>query len=253
MQFRPVLRNGIPVQAAGVIKVHFKTTRPAGVENFDSAQNYFEHGRKASFLAAGATAPYRLRAEFQVGMKDGVGTGRYEETWISATEWRREAWLGLGHLVRSHSGDQSYVLAEGPDSGVLRLVMELLEPIPSVDTMTESDWHIRRDPVDGVKTIRVFRGSEGPNGELEPGKSQGYWFDDTGHLVKSYTQGFEIRPVEQQDYNGVLVARRIDVLKDGKTAMRVVVKEIAPADPAAAKDFKLKGHEWQRAFTAEDR
>jgi hypothetical protein len=145
------------------------------------------------------------------------------------------------------------VVAEGKESGLLRLIMQLLEPIPAEDTITESDWRIRHDTVDGVKTVRVFRGPEGPNGELEPGKSQGYWFDEGGHLVKCYMAGYEILPSAQEDYNGVSVPRRIDVLQDGNVGLHVIVKEIIPADPAAAKNFKLKGHEWQRAFTAEVR
>jgi len=253
MQYRPFLRNGIPVQASGRIAVAFKAVRPAGVESFSSARTYFERGRKASFLAAGATSPYHLRAEFQTGTKDGVQTGRYEDTWISPTEWRREAWFGSSHLVKSQSGDKRYVAAEGNESNMLRMVMLLLEPIPAEDTMTESDWRIRRDSVDGVKAIRVFRGPEGPNGELEPGKSQGYWFDELGHLVKCYTSGFEVRPSVDEDYNGVRVAQRIDVFKDGKLGMRITIKEIGPTDQAAAKDFKMKGHDWQRAFTAEVR
>jgi outer membrane lipoprotein-sorting protein len=253
MQFQPVLRNGVPVQATGRLSVPFKTVRPAGAETFNSAKVYFENGRKASFLAAGATAPYLLRAEFQTGTEDGVQTGRYEDTWISATEWKREAWFGSSHLVKSQSGDKRYVLEEGTESGLLRLVMQLLEPIPAEDTMTESDWRIKRDDLDGLKTIRVFRGPEGSNGELEPGKSQGYWFDESGYLVKSYTAGYEIRPSAQEDYGGVQVPRRIDVLQDGKVGLRVIVNDIRPADPAATKSFKLKGHEWQRAFTAEVR
>jgi hypothetical protein len=155
--------------------------------------------------------------------------------------------------VKSQSGEKRYVQAEGPESGMLKMVMQVMEPIPAADTMTESDWRIQRDTTDGAKTIRVFRGPEGPNGELEPGKSEGFWFDDAGHLVKTYTRGFEVRPSKQADYEAVQVARQIDVLKDGKVGMRIIVNEIGPADPAAAKDFKLKGHEWQRAFTAEVR
>jgi hypothetical protein len=253
MQFHPFLRSGVPVQVVGRLTERFKTVRPAGVETFDSARNYFERGRKSSFLAAGATAPYKLLAEFQVGTAKGVQSGRYEDTWVSVTEWRREAWFASSHLVKSQSGDKHYVIAEGPESGMLRMVMQFLEPIAAEDTMTESDWRIRRDTVDGVKTIRVFCGPEGPNGELEPGKSQGFWFDEAGHLVKSYSAGFEIRPSKQADYQDVQVARQIDVLQNGKVGMRVTVKEIDPADPTSAKDFKLKGHEWQRAFTAEVR
>jgi hypothetical protein len=253
MQFRPFLKNGVPVQVVGRLNERFKTIRPPGVETLESAQVYFERGRKASFLAAGVTSPYKLRADFQVGTTNGVQSGRYEDTWVNANEWKREAWFGSSHLVKSQSGEKRYVQAEGPESGMLKMVMQVMEPIPAADTMTESDWRIQRDTTDGAKTIRVFRGPEGPNGELEPGKSEGFWFDDAGHLVKTYTRGFEVRPSKQADYEAVQVARQIDVLKDGKVGMRIIVNEIGPADPAAAKDFKLKGHEWQRAFTAEVR
>ena len=253
MEFQPILRNGVPVQATGRISVRFKTTRPAGTEAFDSARNYFERGRKVSFLAAGATAPYKLQAEFQLGTASGEQTGRYEDTWISAVEWRREAWIASSHLVKTQSGDKHYVLAEGPESGMLRMVMHFLEPIPAEDTMTESDWRIRRDAVNGARTVRVFRGPEGPNGELDPGKSEGFWFDEAGHLVKCYTNGLEIRPSSQVDYDNVQVARQIDVFKDGQLGMRITVKGVSAGDPAAAREFKLKGHEWQRAFTSEVR
>jgi hypothetical protein len=63
----------------------------------------------------------------------------------------------------------------------------------------------------------------------------------------------EIRPLNQENYAGVQVARRIKVLKDGKLGMLLIVKDIQPADPLVAKTFVLKGHEWQRAFTAETR
>ena len=253
MQFLPTLRNGIPVQATGRISARFKTVRPAGIETFDTARNYFERGRKASFLAAGGSSPYKLRAEFFVGSANGAQSGRYEDTWVNSTEWKREAWFGSSHLAKSQSGEKHYMLAEGPESGMLRMVMQIVEPIPAEDTMTESDWRIRRDTVDGLKTIRVFRGPEGPNGELEPNKSQGFWFDEAAHLVKCYTAGFEIRPSISAAYENVQVARQIDVLKDGKLGMRISVKDILPADTASAKEFKLKGHEWQRAFTAEVR
>jgi hypothetical protein len=107
--------------------------------------------------------------------------------------------------------------------------------------------------VDGVSAVRVARGPEGPNGEMQPGKSQAFWFDDAGHLLKCYTSGVEVRMLSPAAYEGVDVPRRIDVLKDGKAAMRLTVKEIGPADPAQARTFKLKGHEWERRFTAEVR
>jgi TonB family protein len=253
MRFQPLEQNGAPVQAVSRITLTFKTARPEGNEAFDTARAYFEKGRKASFLAAGATAPYLLRAEFRVGTSSGVQTGRYEDTWASNTQWKREAWLGNSHFARSRNGDKFYLESDGPDAGVLGMVLMVMEPIPASDTMTESDWRIRHDSVSGVSAIRVFRGPEGPNGELDPAQSQGYWFSPTGQLLKSYFKGFEILPSDVEPSSGIQVARQIDLIKDGKLAMRINVKEVGVANPDDLKNFKLKGHEWHRAFTAEER
>lgn len=253
MHFAPILKDGVAVQAMGRLSVRFKVTRPAGTENFASAKEYFERGRKASFLAAGSSTPYHLHISFQTGTSKGLVSGSYEDTWISDTEWKREAWIGSSHLVKSQSGEQHYILAEGDQAQLLRMMMQILEPIPAEDTMTESDWRIRRDITGDVNAIRVYSGPEGPNGELDPGKSQAYWFDDQNHLLKCFMHGLEIYPSRQEEYNGVLVARQIDVVKNGHVGMRLLVDEIGPADPSLAKTFKLKGYEWQRAFTAEAR
>jgi hypothetical protein len=129
MQFRPFLKNGVAVQVVGRLNERLKAIRPAGIETFDSAQTYFERRRKASFLAAGATSPYKLRAEFQVGTAKGVQSGRYEDTWLNANEWKREAWFGSSHLVKSQSGEKYYVLAEGPP------VLEKRESFSIADSM----------------------------------------------------------------------------------------------------------------------
>ncbi|GGG97775.1 hypothetical protein [Silvibacterium dinghuense] len=251
--FKPFLRDGEPVQAVGNISVRFKTVRPAGVESFESARSYFDRGRKASFLAWGATSPYVLKAEFQVGTSSGVQTGRYEDTWVSDTEWKREAWIGASHFARSRSGDHWYLLSEGSDAGILRTVFLALEPIPADDTMTESDWRISRDVVGSGNDIRVFRGPEGQHGELDPVQSQGYWFGEGGVLDKAYIHGLAIQPSAVQPFSGVQIARQVDVLQGGKLAMRISVTEVGSADASAVKGFQIKGHEWKRAFTAEER
>jgi hypothetical protein len=253
MTFRPFLKDGEAMQAVGTVSVHFKAARPDGSENFDTAHNYFEDARKLNFLAAAATGPYKLTAEFQLGTPSGIQTGRYEDTWLSETQWKREAWLGSSHLVRSQDGEQHYRLSEGSDAGILAAVLLFIEPIPAADTMSEGDWRISRDTANGLNLIRVFRGNEGPNGEPVPEKSQGYWFDDGRHLVKSYVQGYEVRPAKIEMFEGIGVPRQIDVLKDDKLAMQISVQQIGAPDADAAKHLALKGHEWERAFTAEVR
>jgi hypothetical protein len=155
--------------------------------------------------------------------------------------------------VRSRNEGKACQFADGQDAGLLRLVMKMIEPIPAIDTFVESDWRIKRDTVNGVRTVRVLAGYESPEGKLDPEQSRGYWFDDTGLLLKTYFNGIETLRLEFADFAGVKTAHRIDVLKDGKLAMRIRVTEVSPAGTIPTKTFEVRGHEWTRAFTAEAR
>jgi hypothetical protein len=254
MQFKPFIINGVPVQVLSQVVLHFKTTRPVGSEVFESPRTYFERGRHASFPAAGNGTPYVLHAEFDArGNAGTVEKGRYEDTWLSDTQWRREVWFEKSHFVRSRNGDKAYLLEEGPEAPLLRLVLRLAEPIPAIDTLFESDWKIKRDTVDGVRTVRVLAGYESPAGKLDPEMARGFWFDDSGVLVRTFFKDIETRRLEFSEFAGVKLARRIDVLKDGKLAMRIRVTEVGPAAALPAKMFEVHGHDWKRAFTDEVR
>lgn len=254
MRFQPFLQNGVPVQAMSQITMPFKTVRPAGVETFESGRTYFERGRKVSFLAAGSDKPYLLRAEFEAKTSEGiVDKGQYRDTWLSNSQWRREASIGKSRYVRSRNGEKRYELAEGPDVGLLRFVLKTLEPIPAMDTFVESDWRIKRDVVDSVRTVRVLAGYESPDGKLDPEQARGYWFDDSGLLLKTYLSGVETQWSDFEDFSGFKVARQVGVREDGKLVMRIHITEVAPATAAPANSFEIKGHEGQRAFTAEER
>jgi hypothetical protein len=254
MRFKPFIVDGTPVQVMSQFTLPFKTVRPQGMETFDTARNYFERGRHVGFPAFGNGTPYVLRAEFEAKARNGsVSKGEYEDTWLSDTQWRRELSFEKSRYVRSRNGDKTYQFADGQDSGLLRLVMMIMEPIPAVDTFVESDWRMKRDTVNGVRTVRVLAGYESPEGQLDPEQARGFWFDDTGLLLKTYFSGIETQRLELQDFAGVRIAHRIDVLKDGKLAMRIRVVDVSPAGPVPAKTFELKGHEWKRAFTSEAR
>jgi hypothetical protein len=254
MHFSPFLVDGVAVQVMSQVTVPFKTARALGTEAFDSARNYFERGRHAGFPAFGNGTPYVLRAEFEAKTRDGsISKGQYQDTWLSDTQWRREVSFAKSRYVRSRNGDKTYQFADGEDSGLLRLVMRIMEPIPAIDTFVESDWRIKRDTVNGVRDVRVLAGYESPEGKLDPEHARGYWFDDSGLLMKTYFGGIETQRFECEDFAGVKIAHRIDVLKDGNLGMRIRVIEVSPAGSIPARTFEVKGHEWTRAFTAEVR
>lgn len=254
MQFRPYLQNGAAVQVVSRITLPFKTVRPEGVEAFDSARTYFENGRRVSFPAAGSGQAYVLRATFQARVAAGtVEQGEYVDTWNSDTEWRREATIGKSRFVRTRHGDTRYLMSDGPDAGLLRLVLRIMEPIPAIDTFVESDWRIKRDAVNGVKAIRVLAGYESPEGALDPQQARGYWFDASGRLVKAYFQGIETQRLEFSDFSGVQIAHQIKVLQNGSLGMVIQVTDVSASGTVSESMFDLRGHEWKRQFTDEVR
>jgi hypothetical protein len=252
MRFKPYLENGVPVQVVSRITMPFKTARPAGAENFESAQTYFERGRHSCFPAAGGGTPYMLRAELQVTSNTGeVVVGHYVDTWLGDDEWRREASIGNSQYVRTRHGEKRYESAEGPNAPFLRLVLKVMEPIPAIDTFVESDWRIRRDTVDGMKTIRVVSGYNSPDGKLDP-RGRAYWFDETGKLVKAYFTGIETQRSQFEDFKGIHIARQIEMVHSSEPRILIRIVEVSAASivPDA---FELPGHEWERAFTDEVR
>lgn len=252
--FSPYLQNGVPIQVVSRITLSFKTVRPAGVENFDTARNYFERGRLAGFPAAGKGSPYVLHATFKAMTSDKqVQDGQYVDTWKSPTEWRREVTIGKSHFVRSQHGDTRYLEGDGPDENLLHLVMRLMEPIPAIDTFVESDWRMKRDTVDGVKTIRVLTGYESPQGELDKQKARAYWFDEEGQLRKLFVQGLEVLRSDFQEFDSAQVAKQIRVLNGGATAIIVKVTELSTSGGFSGTNFEIPKHKWQRAFTDEVR
>jgi len=254
MQFKPYLQDGVAVQMVSRITMPFKTARPAGVETFDSAHNYFERGRQVSFPAAGNGQPYILHATFQVQVAAGkIENGQYTDTWKSDDEWRREATIGKSRFIRARHGEKRYLLSEGRDAGVLRMVLKAMEPIPAIDTFVESDWRMKRDTVAGVKTVRVLAGYESPDGELDPEQARGYWFDDSGKLVKTYFRAVETRRINFKDFDGIAIAHEIRVFHDNQLGMLIRVTDVSAAATIPDNTFDVRGHEWTRAFTDEVR
>ena len=226
----------------------------AAVENPESAKVCFDRARKLGFPAAGGGAPYILRAEFTTRASSGVvETGSYTDTWVSDSKWRREAVLGNSRFVRTRNGKKRYRVNEGPDAPLLQFVLTAMEPIPATDSIKDSDWKLRQEAVDGVAMIRVARGREKPDGTPDPKQFEGYWFDGTGQLARTFLNSLQTRRLNFADFNGIQVARLVEVVLEGKVGMRIDVTALGPAGTVDPRIFVMKGQEWNREFTSEVR
>ncbi|WP_263369119.1 energy transducer TonB [Edaphobacter dinghuensis] len=254
LKFKPYLVDGLPVQAISTLTLSFKTLRPAGTESFESARTYFERGRAVGFPSAKGDAPYTLHAEFVARESSGaVMTGQYQDTWANATHWRREARLGESYLVRTEDGEDRYGLESGPDASVLSLLLHVMEPIPAIDTFVESDWKIKKQEVNGIKTIRIAVGPEDAAGRMEEGNSRAFWFDEDGKLIQAITSGAQINRSDFASFDGSQVAQLIDIRVKNTLTIRLHVDSLQLGNSLPTDKFIVKGHLYTRAFTDEVR
>ncbi len=220
----------------------------------DSAKVLFDRARKLGFPAAGQSTPYVLQAQFTTrGSSGAVETGTYTDTWLSDTKWRRDAVLGKSHFARSRNGKKFYRMDVGPDAALLQFVLTAMEPIPSTNSFSDSDWKIKPETADGVETIRVSRGRENSDGTPNPKSFEAYWFDGTGELVKTYLSALQTQRSDFEDFNGMQVARKVEVMLDDKVGMKITVTGLIPAGPVDPHIFTMKGDEWTRQFMSEVR
>lgn len=241
-------QGGVPAQSMP------QTAPPAASESFQPARTYFDQAAQLGIPAYGSPEPYVLRAEFDAKGAAGVATGNYKDTWMSKTQWRREAAFGTSRYIRTRNGDQRYELAVGPDAPALRFVMRALEPIPAADHFVESDWKIKRDVIGGVRAIRLLSGSEDPDGMLDAKQNLAYWFGDSGALLRTYlTGGFETDYRDFEAFGKLRVARQIFVRQHEAVAIRIHVIELKSSPRVSADRFRLPGYRVDRVFRAEER
>lgn len=264
LHFKPFVFNGEPVQVISRITMPFKTVRPAGVDTFDSARNYFEHGRKINSPAFSGAKPYVLHATIQIYTLGGVLQGQYTDTWKADDEWKREAKIGKNYYARSRNGGKYYTLIGGKKPVLPRelqsvamyyrsisgFVLKAIEPILTTDVFYEADWRIRRDNVDGVNSIRVLRGVEPQNGICDPEYASGFWFDPADRLIR-VCERVDIRYSDFVSFNGAQIPKHIRVLDGDKTLASIQVDDMHPLNPATPnKTFDLPSAPSDRSFTA---
>jgi hypothetical protein len=243
----PAADRAAPVAQAG------GDGKTSSAETLDSAKTCIDHAWKLGFPSAGA-APYVLKAEFTArGSSGEVETGTYTDTWLSDKQWRREADFAKSRFVRSRNGKKRYRLDEGPDAALLQFVLTAMEPLPLADWLHEGDWRVEHVQADGVPLVRVATGRENPDGTPDPKDFNGFWFDGTGQLVKTYSNRLETRRQKFADFNGIQVARVVEVLTGSMVGMRINVTELAPAGSVDTHMFTIKHHDWDGPYTPEVR
>ena len=263
LHFKPFVANGEPVQAVSRLTMPFNTVRPAGLEAFDSARNYFENGRKTNSPAFSGAKPYAIHATVKLYGQTGIVQGEYTDTWKASNEWKREVKIGRSYMARSQDGGKYYRLINRADPDlpaslksaaaanftIAGFVLDAIEPIPPTDDFYEADWRIRRDNAGNVDSIRVLRGDEPLNGVCDPEHTYAFWFDPGGRLIR-FCERVDVRYSDFKNFNGAQVPQHISVMEKGKTVLSIQIDEMRSLDGNIPNEtFVLQSIPNTRSFT----
>lgn len=245
-EFKPYLVDGVPVQVETTLNIDFKTDLKLGAPNLPEASNYFDRARQLSGLRLEGAQPFHLKASFEAsGDAELVGKGTYDETWISPTQWKREASLG-GHIVaETRNGDLAYRKIDQPYSALR--IDEAMDALTSGlpgdhGTSNGPSWQVANGQLRNKGLIQVWRGKIADNGDPEA-NAYVYYFDPVSGTLRAHHEMYELtRYSAFEDFVGKTVPRRLAVEENGVKVLDITIEQLEIAAPPQNADiFTLAG------------
>ncbi len=245
LKFKPYLRDGSPVQVNTNITLRFETKVELLGANGKSyvVEPFLKRLSKAqelSDLRAEGSMPFHLHANLQAG--EGA-TGTYEETWLLANKWWRQAELAGVKVVESRGDGKFYRRVIGADFSP-RQIDSFLDGmdgfLPGKEyAIYEADWGQSAVQMDGVDMARVARGKADSNNQ--PISGSAYWFDSGGLLRAAYVEPRTITYRNFVAWNGKQIPRQLELVESGTRSVVASIDQIeSPAEVADPK-FVLEG------------
>ncbi len=245
-RFQPYLEHGVPVQVISTLTFPFsvgKLSADGKVEHFDSARNDFDRARAIGDLRSPGASPFHMKATFDaLGTAPLTGQGVYEETWLSPTQWRREATLGDTHVIEARNGNDHYL--ERPAKITPRRIDDVFDGMwggaPATDPFYEGDWREQYADIGSAHLLLVVNGPLSPEGRPDAMHSRLFYFDPAnGALRLSFQSNRAIIYDNLQPFGSKLASREITEQERGEITVRVHVGSIEPPTPSLSADFVL--------------
>jgi hypothetical protein len=224
-KFKPYLVDGAPVEVVTTLHAPFHMKyQPLGANGKEfppiSFGAHIRQYRALSDLRVEGSKPFHLRASFVLS---GDQTGKYDETWRSASEWMRQVELG-GIVLRetriAGNTTTSFNGGVGVRPKMQAILVATQDLLPEQRTFQEADWGNSAVPESNVYPssvggagepvlIRAARGAVDANNH--PTSGQAYWFDSAGLLRASFAGGTSVVNSEFAPWDLKQVPRRIEL------------------------------------------
>jgi outer membrane biosynthesis protein TonB len=245
-EFTPFVVDGTPVQVQTALVIDFKTDLKADPNRKPPAKEFFDRARNLNDIRLKASSPFHLNASFEAfGETDITGKGTYDETWISPTQWRREASINGHTVIESRNDDLRYRQFKGEYSP--RLVDDVIDvmgaalPGDNDDFFLENDWHVGDGKIGSLPLTRVWHGYINDQGLADVNTVIYYFSQTTGmlraHLAFSELIGFN----DFLEFVGKQVPRHITVGQNRDKVLDIKVETLESAKPQEESFFILPG------------
>jgi hypothetical protein len=246
-KFKPYLVDGVPAQVESTLSLDFKTDVKPEAASLPVATSNFDKARGLSALRTEGAGAFHLTASFEAfGNVELTGKGTYEEIWVSAKQWRRQATLAGHTVIETRNGDLQYRKIDQEYSP--RRVDEAMEAIATGlpgdgGKYSGPDWRAGPVKLGGTELVQVWRGRVDEDGKLEE-NAQVYYFDPkSGPLRAHYEMGQYALYNDFQDFSGKEVARRLTLTQDNFKTVEISIERLESAGPQDTGTFILPGVE----------
>jgi hypothetical protein len=160
--------------------------------------------------------------------------------WHGQTEIKAAVTL----LVPLQNDEDKFVVSR--DTGIGSRLRFVTVPDEAASSFHEGDWRQSMVQLHGADAIRIARGYESPDGELEE-NAAACWFDPSGALQAQYSQSKTTDFRDFFEWGGKQLPRHVEMTENGALVLRILVDDIEPLATAPDSTFVIGGVTPQRA------
>lgn len=188
---------------------------------------FFARARQLSDLEA-AGIPFHLKATFVAsGETKSMKNGTIEVWWISKDAWRKEATLGDFRWVSLNSGPKpGFYTSPGPTPLRLQQAMNATLIRIASDAATQSDWELGQKKLNGINFETLSAEYPPPNPRKMIARRD--FFSPIGILRIRQTQDMLTVYNNFQNFQSLVIPRKIDVFSGGKPWLAIAVGTLDP-------------------------
>ncbi len=151
------------------------------------AQAYLDQANAQLLQRTAGNPPFHLKATFTATPAPNAGSlaaqesgsGSYQETWISPTEWRKEVTFGAFHRTSgTDDGEKIWIVETSPETPfpVSQLFQSILPSVTPQIFSTKQKWNLTNVRLGNIDLVRIGEVAQQPQDGKRVGPEHAFYF-----------------------------------------------------------------------------